>query len=141
MDTGTRTQKSWKNLTKRAPSPVPGNPEENLTNIRQRVREPSEKVKLTTAQSPPQRASGAPRRGRSARGRYPTKNQPTTVQPKSPRNLGRKFMNPCMKKKRNPCMNLCAVYCVPVESLYDFTAYQWNPYIDPPTPREKMWRN
>ena len=50
-------------------------------NIRQRVREPSEKVKLTTAQKPPQGASGAPRRGRSARWRYPTNNQPASRNP------------------------------------------------------------
>ena len=47
------------------------------TNIRQRGREPSEKVKLTTAQEPPQGASGAPCRGRSARSHNPTNNQPT----------------------------------------------------------------
>ena len=38
-------------------------PQKSRKNIRRRVREPSEKVKLTTAQRPPQGASGAPRRG------------------------------------------------------------------------------
>ena len=56
-------------------SQTTGRPE--ITNIRQRVREPSEKVKLTTAQKPPQGASGAPRRGRSTRWHNPTNNQPT----------------------------------------------------------------
>ena len=52
-----------------------------IKNIRQRVREPSEKVELTTAQKPPQGASGATRRGRSARWRYPTNNQPASRNP------------------------------------------------------------